>query len=224
MAIPRPQISSNKVMAKIRQDNQLYYGNWQDALKLVKRKHNLYTHSVRLLVNNIKDKKEFQNKPPEIKEVIKKVPYPVVNEVIKEVVREVPIEVEKKVFIEVPVVKEVRVPERVEVIKEVPVEVIKEVEKIKEVEILVPTKDVGEEMKLREEIATLQEDFDSRLKLEKLSRVALERRYQTAILQAREEERREVEARIPKKSAWMPTYIYLLSFFSLTQILWLVCL
>ena len=186
-------------------------------------------------------------------EVIREVEVPVEVIVEKEVIREieVPVEVEKIVEVEkvVEIIKEIDVPRRVvryvEVIKEVPVEVekivkvpyevIKEVEKIVEVEVIkeviveVPIEVIVEKEvlvpvdKLVVMMGKLKDEYDTNLKLSKLSKKAMEKRYQTALAQAKIAHTKETIVMPTKKySNWSATYIYILTMFSLTQILWML--
>jgi len=225
---PKSRTNPKKVMQKMRQQTMQYYEGWTEESKKVEKKDKLYKHSVGLLVDNIKQKKELENRPVEIVEipyeVIKieeiEVPYEVIKEVeiIKRI--EIPVEVEREVIKEVPVIKEiiktVEVPVEVEVIREVPYEVIKEVTK----KVFVTDK---------EEIRKLKEDFETRLKLEKLSKKANEKRYQVALTQSHEAGRRELMASFEsmeistKKYKRLATYAYMATPLLLSQILtWII--
>ena len=182
-------------------------------------------------------------------EVIREVEVPVEVIVEKEVIKRVKVPVEIEVIVEKPIeiIREIEVPVKVvkyiDVIKEVQVEVIKEVEKIKEVKVPFETikeveviKEVKVEVpievivekevlipvdKLMITMNKLKDDYDTKLKLEKLSKKALEKRYQVALAQMKL--KKVVKVIKPKVSkGWLSTYIYILTMFSLTQILWIL--
>lgn len=74
----------------------------------------------------------------------------------------------------------------------------------------------------------LKENHDFELETEKTSKKTMERRYKVALLEVKTEHRRQeyiqegLDKKSLKKHKWMTTYVYLLSIFSLTQILWIL--
>ena len=78
------------------------------------------------------------------------------------------------------------------------------------------------------ELKDLKEKHDSELDTEKTSKRTLERRYKVALLQVKTDHRRQeyvrekLDKKDLKKHKWMATHVYLLSIFSLTQILWML--
>jgi len=160
-------------------------------------------------------------------EIIKEVPYEVIREV--EVIREIPYEIveEVEVIKEIPyeVIKEIIVDR--EVIKEikVPFEVIKKVEVPYEVKVFVPTEDPKQEIRHREEIGKLAKEFNAQ---NKQSTETLELRYQAArnLSQAKYIHQRHkfdvYKEKDIKRFKRFSTYSYLLTIYSLTQILWML--
>jgi len=224
---PASRTDPKKVMQKLRNQTNEYYAGWVTAEKEKEHRNDLYNHSIKMLVDVVKEKNELKNRPVEIREVIKpvevikeiKVPYEVVKEIPVEKIVEIPITIEKQVIVEVPVIKEiikkVEVPVEVEVIKEVPYEVIKEVPK----EVFVTDK---------EEVKRLRENFETRLKLAELSKKALERRYQASLLQARELGKKELMDSFEgmeiasKKYKRLFTYAYITTMVALPTFLGLI--
>ena len=207
-----------------------------DSLSYNVKKKNLYKKHTLEPLEIIKEVEvEVIKEVPYDVEVIKEVKVPYEVEVIKEVIKEVEriVEVEKIVEKPVEVIKEVDVPyeviKEIEVIKEVPVDVIREVEVIKEVKVEVPYEVIVEKEvlipvdKLFETIKKLEDKYETQLKLSKLSKKAMEKRYQTALTQAKIAYPKETMVVPTKKySSWSATYIYILTMFSLTQILWIL--
>jgi len=164
-------------------------------------------------------------------EVIKNVPYEVIKEVPKEVIKEVV----KRVEVPVEVIKTVEVPEEVIKTIEIPKEIIKEVTVEKEVKVFVPTEDKdakkiwNEELnKLREEKLKQKIDFEERIALENKSKEATENRYKAAMQLVRSLNAQKISnfeeqvAKDSKKYRRLFTYAYLLTLYTLPQILWML--
>ena len=228
----RPRTNLKKLIQKTKNQNREYYQLALDADKEKEKKKNLYNYSIRLLIENVKEKQVLKNKPPtEIvveKTIVKKVPYPVIKKEEVEVIREVEVEVIKKVPVEVlvEVIKEVPVIKEIVKIVEVPVEIEKIVEVEKEVKVFVPTEDPKQEIRHKEELEKLSKKF----KVEREQSIdALETRYQAVanLVQAqRIIQQQKVDAdttRFTKTFKRLSTYSYLLTLYSLTQILtWII--
>jgi len=260
---PASRTNPKKIMQKLRNQTNEYYAGWVEAEKAKDHRNRLYNHSIKMFVDVVKEKNELKNRPVEIREVIKEVPFEVIREVPKEIIKEVvkikevPRDVLKIERVEVPVIKEVI--KEVEILKEVkiPVEVIKEVPKIitkevprevikevikevpvtKEVEVFVDNPEVKKsyekiiknmEAEQKKDFKNLKEDFDTRIKLEHLSKKALEKRYQSALLEAREQGKRELMSSFEtmdintKKYKRLFTYAYITTMVALPTFLGLI--
>lgn len=235
-----------KIIQKYRDQTQYYYEECVKADNAVKNSKNLYNHSVRLLVDNVKEKQELKKqKVKEVKiviekpvEVIKKVPYPVVKEVIKKV--EVPVEVVKEVekIVEKEVVK----------LKKVPFEVIKEI-KVRDHDFENKLKEDIEQLKLsnlnkidelqavhqaellknrrhnQKKIKEVKDKYDYDVRAKDVLYKVTEDKYKAALVEASFQKKRQLDvfnSVIKNKNRsikWMSTAIYFLSIYSLTQIL-----
>ena len=243
MPAPPGRGKAGKILQKASNQTRAYYAGWKKSDEQLEKKDDLYGRAIDSLVYNIKKRKVAENKPPKIqevvREVIKDVPFEVIRKVIKEVPIEVEVEVIKEVPVEVPVeveiIKEIRVevPKLIEVIKEVPKEIIKEVKVPFEVEVIreveVPI-EVIKEVEVVKEVAVpypvdnpetikkLNENFTTKLKVERLSKKALEKRLGIALIQARLK-RVEIIDTYSKQYKRLATYAYILTLYSLPQIL-----
>ena len=235
-----------KMMAVIRHKASQAFIDQLEAEKERDKKQNLFNHTVKLLVNTAKDKKLIENRAPEVVikevEVLKKVPYPVIKK--EEVIKEVPYEIIKEVpkYITQEVIKEV--PVEIEVIKRIPFEVEVEVlvdnpetirayevqinENINKIDMLKASHQVDLLNKNRE-VEKLKENFNSKLEIEKNLQKTIESKYKVALVQSTYKNKDQVKMfnlinnKNNKKIKRLSTYSYLLTLYSLTQILaWII--
>jgi len=222
----KPRTNLKKVIQKVKNQNREYHQLILNARKDGERKQNIYDYSIRLLVENVKEKQVLKNKPPveiikEIeKTIIKRVPYPVLKK--EEIIKEVEVEVIKKV------------PQ--EIIKYIPFEVEVEVDNPETINMYKKTiSDIKEDSTTK--IKELNEDFNT--KLEKMNedfntkfRVSMEAagdRYGAAIklIKAQKElqlkELGLVQEFLNKRHRRWATLIYILTLYTLPQILtWII--